>query len=78
MVKTELQYISGFNKLKLYTVYVYEIVRKKGEKKSIYVEKTYTIYIKILWGKKCYMYTVRTFKHVCVNQKKVRENKSLH
>lgn len=47
MVKTDLQYISVFYKLKMYTVYVYELIRKK-EKKSTYVEKTYTIYIKFL------------------------------
>lgn len=78
MVKTELQCISGFYKLKMYTVYVYEIIRKKGKKNQYMLKKTFTIYMKFLWGKKCYMYTVRTFKHVCVNQKKVRENKSLH
>lgn len=39
MVKTELQYISGFYKLKMYTVYVYEIVRKKGGKNQYMLKK---------------------------------------
>lgn len=51
MVKTELQYISGFYKLKMYTVYVYEIVRKKGEKNQ-YMLKKRIRYISRFYGKK--------------------------
>ena len=51
MVKTELQYISGFYKLKMYTVYVYEIVRKKGEKNQ-YMLKKRIRYISRFYGEK--------------------------
>ena len=51
MVKTELQYISGFYKLKMYTVYVYEIIRKKGEKNQ-YMLKKRIRYISSFMGKK--------------------------
>lgn len=50
MVKTELQCISGFYKLKMYTVYVYEIIRKKGEKNQ-YMLKKRIRYISSFMGK---------------------------
>lgn len=68
-------YISVFYKLKMYTVYVYELIRKK-EKKSTYVEKTYTIYIKFLWNKDatCTPY-VHLYMYVLIRKK---WKKSLH
>lgn len=61
MVKKDQQYISGFYKLKMYTVYVYELIRKKEKnqhmlKKRIrYISSFYEI--KMLHVHRTYIYT---------------------
>lgn len=37
MVRTHLEYISGFYKLKMFTVYVYELIRKKEKNQHMSV-----------------------------------------